>query len=437
MTDERGFMPITIGGKNAGTMIDRRLDGKNKSAVNRERFIRRFKNQIKKAITDSLKGRSITDLDPMKGITIPRKDLSEPTFGHGSGGYRETVHPGNREFVKGDRIARPQGGGGRGGSGSGQASNSGEGEDDFVFELSREEFFNILFEDLELPYLVRTQLVQAVELKSERAGFSSVGSPASIDVVRSYKRGYPLWKVLTGPVRQELRIVNERIFDFSEADNLQEVVSLLQYRKELLVRMRGFSRFEPSRLCYRRRELRPQPTTRAVIFCIMDVSGSMDQARKDLAKRFFTLLYFFLKRSYEKVEVVFVRHTTTAEEVNEQEFFYGRNTGGTAVSSALRLTADIQHDRYPASKWNVYVAQASDGDDWHDDPAICGDILRKEIMKVARYFAYVEIAPDRHQKLWEVYLKVGEEYPNFSMRQIDGPSDIHPVFRDLFKRRTN
>jgi uncharacterized sporulation protein YeaH/YhbH (DUF444 family) len=168
----------------------------------------------------------------------------------------------------------------------------------------------------------------------------------------------------------------------------------------------------------------------------MDVSGSMDRARKDLAKRFFTLLYLFLKRNYEKIEVVFIRHHTVAKEVDEQEFFYSRETGGTVVSSALVMMADIIAERYPTSSWNIYAAQASDGDNWHHDSPACKEILVQRVLPHVRYYSYIEITPDRHQSLWEVYEELKANYPHFAMRQIDGPADIYPVFRDLFKRRT-
>ena len=188
-------------------------------------------------------------------------------------------------------------------------------------------------------------------------------------------------------------------------------------------------------LRYANRVKQAQPTTQAVMFCVMDVSGSMDRARKDLAKRFFTLLYLFLKRNYEKIEVVFIRHHTVAKEVDEQEFFYSRETGGTVVSSALQLMGDIMAERYPVSSWNLYVAQASDGDNWHHDSPACRDILLQRIMPYVRYYSYIEITPDRHQSLWEAYEEVRETHPHFAMRQIDGLADIYPVFRDLFKRR--
>ncbi len=418
------------------TFIDRRLDGKNKSTVNRQRFIRRFKGQIKKAVAEAMNGRSITDIDNGEKVNIPARDLSEPVFGHGPGGRREAIHPGNQEFVTGDRVARPQRSGG--GSGAGQASNSGEGEDDFVFELSREEFLELFFEDLELPNLVRTQLAKSTEFKSVRAGFSSAGNPANIDVVRSLKGALARRIALAAPYTRRLREAEEELERLLATPPVDEVraQTLVAEIERLRARARAVPFIDTFDLRYANRVKQPQPTTQAVMFCVMDVSGSMDRARKDLAKRFFTLLYLFLKRNYEKIEVVFIRHHTVAKEVDEQEFFYSRETGGTVVSSALQLMGDIMAERYPISSWNLYVAQASDGDNWHHDSPACRDLLLQRIMPYVRYYAYIEITPDRHQSLWEAYEEVQATHSHFAMRQIDGPADIYPVFRDLFKRRT-
>ncbi len=420
------------------TFIDRRLDGKNKSTVNRQRFIRRFKSQIKKAVTEAMNGRSITDIDNGEKVNIPARDLSEPVFGHGAGGRREAIHPGNKEFTAGDRVARPQGGGGGGGSGSGQASNSGEGEDEFVFELSREEFLEMFFEDLELPNLVRTQLAKATEFKSVRAGFSSAGNPANIDVVRSLKGAMARRMALAAPYTRRLREAEAELEQLLAAPPVDEnrAQELLAEIEHLRARARAVPFIDTFDLRYSNRVKQPQPTTQAVMFCVMDVSGSMDRARKDLAKRFFTLLYLFLKRNYEKIEVVFIRHHTVAKEVDEQEFFYSRETGGTVVSSALVMMADIIAERYPTSSWNIYAAQASDGDNWHHDSPACKEILVQRVLPHVRYYSYIEITPDRHQSLWEVYEELKANHPHFAMRQIDGPADIYPVFRDLFKRRT-
>ncbi len=420
------------------TFIDRRLDGKNKSSVNRQRFIRRFKGQIKKAVAEAMNGRSITDIDNGEKVNIPARDLSEPVFGHGPGGRREAIHPGNREFTPGDRIARPQGGAG-GGAGGGQASNTGEGEDDFVFELSREEFLELFFEDLELPNLVRTQLAKATEFKSVRAGFTSAGNPANIDVVRSLRGALARRMAMAAPYSRRLHEAEEELQLLLDELPIDEIraQALVEEIEHLRARVRAVPFIDTFDLRYVNRVQQPQPTTQAVMFCIMDVSGSMDRARKDLAKRFFTLLYLFLQRNYEKIEVVFIRHHTVAKEVDEQEFFYSRETGGTVVSSALELTADIMRERYPVSSWNLYVAQASDGDNWHHDSPACRDLLLQRIMPYVRYYAYIEITPDRHQSLWEAYEEVKAQHPHFAMRQIDGPADIYPVFRDLFKRRVS
>ena len=172
------------------------------------------------------------------------------------------------------------------------------------------------------------------------------------------------------------------------------------------------------------------------MFCIMDVSGSMDQSTKDIAKRFFMLLYLFLQRNYEKTEVVFIRHHTSAKEVDEEEFFYSRETGGTIVSSALKLTDEIIEQRYSPNHWNIYAAQASDGDNWNDDSTICHKILRERLMPKLQYFSYIEITARDHQALWESYEKVAEEFEDtFAMRQLQDAADIYPVFRQLFKKK--
>jgi len=93
-------------------IIDRRLAGKNKSIANRERFLRRVKGYIRRAVSEAVSDRSIKDIQNTQSITIPRKDIAEPSFRHGPGGKREMVHPGNADYIRGDKIPRPQGGGG-------------------------------------------------------------------------------------------------------------------------------------------------------------------------------------------------------------------------------------------------------------------------------------------------------------------------------------
>ncbi|MDE2400067.1 MAG: YeaH/YhbH family protein [Burkholderiales bacterium] len=423
-------------------IIDRRLAGKNKSVGNRERFLRRYKDKVREAVQHAINGRSIRDLEKGEDISIPKRDLSEPVFGHGEGGTREVVHPGNREYVTGDRIERPPGGGGQG-SGSGEASDSGEGEDDFVFSLSKEEFMQVFFEDLALPNLLRTALAEVPEWKSQRAGYSSEGTPNNLHVVRSMRGALGRRIALGNGPRKELKDLEERLAalrDEGEAgddaltlEQAHEIEQLEARIETLRSRLRGIPYLDPIDLRYRSRVKVPVPTTKAVMFCVMDVSGSMDEQRKELSKRFFILLYLFLTRHYDRIELVFIRHHTQAQEVTEDEFFHATETGGTVVSSALVLLDEIMTARYPASEWNLYVAQASDGDNWHHDSARCREILVDKILPRVRYFAYVQVA-QTEQNLWDEYMGLSETHKHFAMRKVLEASQIYPVFRELFRK---
>jgi hypothetical protein len=417
--------------------IDRRLNGKNKSTVNRQRFIRRYKTQLKRAVADAVNRRSITDMHSGEKVGIPSRDISEPVFRHGQGGTREMVHPGNKDFLPGDRIPRPEEGSGSGG-GRGRAGNSGTGEDDFIFELSRDEFMDLLFDDLELPNLVRNQLMGTTEFKPVRAGYTTDGAPANIDVVRSLKGAIARRTALGAPYRIRLREAErelEGLLARGIGEDDERVLALLEEIDRLKTRLAALPFIDTFDLRYQSFTKQPEPTSKAVMLCIMDVSGSMDQVRKNLAKRFFILLYLFLQRNYDKIDVVFIRHHTIAQEVDEQEFFYSRETGGTVVSSSLNLAYDILRERYDSSVWNIYAAQASDGDNWDSDSTVCREILITRLLPLMRYYAYVEITPRQHQSLWYAYQDVTAVHPHFAMQEIEGPEDIYPVFRELFKRR--
>ncbi len=420
-------------------IIDRRLAGKNKSIGNRERFLRRHKDQIREAVKRAIDGRSIRDVERGEDIHIPKKDLTEPVFGHGQGGVREVVHPGNQEYVRGDKIERPKGGQGGGGSGKGQASDQGEGEDDFVFALSKEEFMQVFFDDLALPNLVRTQLAEVPEWKSHRAGYSNDGTPNNLHVVRSMRGALGRRIALGNGPRRELREMEERLAEMQAALQPGDAVSdaavklLAEDVRVLRARIERIPFLDPIDLRFRNRVKVPVPTSKAVMFCLMDVSGSMDEARKELSKRFFILLYMFLTRHYEKIELVFIRHHTQAQEVDEENFFHARETGGTVVSSALVLMEEIIKTRYNPSEWNIYGAQASDGDNWHHDSGRCRELLSEKILPLVRYFAYVQVA-EEEQNLWDEYVHLAASHKQFAMRKAVDASQIYPVFRDLFKK---
>ncbi|HEY8707427.1 MAG TPA: YeaH/YhbH family protein [Burkholderiaceae bacterium] len=419
-------------------IIDRRLAGKNKSIGNRERFLRRHHAQVRDAVRRAVDGRGIRDMERGEDIHIPKRDISQPVFGHGPGGTREMVHPGNQEYVAGDQIERPKGGGGKG-AGKGEAGDSGEGEDDFVFHLTKEEFMQIFFDDLALPRMTQTQLAEMPEWKSHRAGFVSDGTPSNLSVLRSMRGAIGRRLAIGAGSRGALRELEEEL----ELVLAQPLTALREARRAdlearidaLKSRLARIPYLDPIDLRFRSRVKVPVPTTKAVMFCLMDVSGSMDEGRKELSKRFFILLYLFLTRHYDKIDLVFIRHHTQAQEVDEENFFHARETGGTVVSSALVLMDEIIKARYSPTEWNIYGAQASDGDNWHHDSGRCRELLNDNLLPVCRYFAYVQVA-EEEQNLWEEYSRVQDSQPHFAMRKVTLASQIYPVFRELFKKQS-
>lgn len=403
-------------------IIDRRLNDRNKSTVNRQRFIQRYKEQLRRSVSDAVAGRSITDMDRGGNVNIPVRDIAEPQFRHGTGGDREAIHPGNYKFLQGDRIPRPEGQGGGQGSGSGEGDGE-ESRDDFVFALSREEFMSLFFDDLELPHLVRTALGDIREHKWQRAGYTQTGVPSNLAVVRSLRNAIARRIAIGAPLRRRLAELNEAGAPVEEVEAIEKRLARIPFIDEFDLR-------------YRHRVKVPQPISRAVMFCLMDVSASMTEDKKDLAKRFYMLLHLFLTRKYEKVEVVFIRHTDDAEEVDENTFFHDTLSGGTVVLSALKLMRDIVEARYPTDSWNIYGAQVSDGDAFGADPEKSRALLADHLLPLVRYFAYVEVPDDarRISPLMYAYQRISD--PQFALRTVTHRRDVYPVLRDLFARET-
>ena len=411
-------------------IVDRRKNGKNKSTVNRNRFLKRARGAIKKQVDEIVSKRDIKDIGSGDKITIPKKDIKEPTFGHGKGGNRDYVLPGNHDKIVNDKIPKPKGGGGGGGP---NASDNGEGEDDFTFNISREEFLDFFFDELELPEMVKTNLKDVNNFKMSRAGLTTAGAPNNLNLIRTMRNALGRKIALKAPFEQKARELEK---EYEETKN-EDLLPLIEEQWAKAAAVPFIDEFD---LRFNAFEKKPDPTTKAVMFCLMDVSGSMGEYEKDLAKRFFMLLYLFIERKYDKVEVVFVRHTTIAKEVDEQEFFYSKETGGTIVSTSLELASEIIQDRYPTSDWNIYFSQASDGDNWHDDSNKCLQLLDDKIMPFVQYYAYVQVAHKPGSgwgdgsDLWKVFEKADGIYRNFQARKINEPSEIYPVFRDLFKK---
>jgi len=428
-------------------VIDRRLNPSGKSLPNRQRFIRLAKETIKEAVVRSIRERSLGDVENKEVINIPMKRVAEPRLRHASqGGDRDQVFPGNKEFIQGDTLPKPKSGAGEKGS---QGAPDGEGDDDFRFTISAEEYLDILFEELELPDLAKTQLKDDATLRYHRAGHSSSGSPSNLNLVRTMRRSLARRISLGRPkpgemaeLEAEIVALEARTARDAEADASLE--ALKTKRAELNARSRRIGYIDPVDLRYNRFEAKPQPSAQAVMFCLMDVSGSMTEDMKDLAKRFFLLLHLFLRRNYKHVDLVFIRHTSEAKEVDEETFFNSRETGGTVVSTALTEMRRIIDERYSVEDWNIYAAQASDGDNYASDSRTCLTLLNEAILPICQYFAYVEVY-DRRQaeiflsnlnvsELWKDYETVCGDHANFAMKRVFSKADVFPVFHQLFAK---
>jgi uncharacterized sporulation protein YeaH/YhbH (DUF444 family) len=426
--------------------IDRRLNPKGKSLGNRQRFLRRARTQIREAVQKSLKDTSVADIEKDRKIRISTKGTREPRFrlDPKAGGEHDFVLPGNKQFTPGDEIKKPPSGDG-GGRGK-DAADFAEGDDEFEFTMTQEEVLDIFFEDLELPNLVRTTLKDTPNKVWKRAGITTAGSPTQINLIRTMRTAQGRRLALHRPKLKEVEALQAELDALEqEPDINREKIAALKERIAKLNSKRKWVGFiDPVDVRFNSYTEQPVPTSQAVMFCLMDVSGSMGEREKDLAKRFYMLLHLFLKRRYKRVDIVFIRHTHDAQEVDEQEFFYSRQSGGTIVSTALDKMLEIQKERYATADWNIYAAQASDGYTQSGDARRCVEMLNNDIMPLCQYYAYIEILDEREMEvfaseesgaeLWRAYRTVADEWSNFATKRISKPADIFPVFRELFKK---
>src|SRR6201994_2418603 len=414
-------------------IVDRRLNPGSKSLENRQRFLRRAKALVQGAVKKSSEERDIRDVLEGGEVSIPLDGMHEPRFRR-EGGTRDMVLPGNKKFIEGDILPRS----GEGGGGRPSAPGTGDSEDAFRFVLSRDEFVDLFLDDLELPDLAKRKLAEVEGEGIRRAGYSTSGSPANISVSRTVRLALARRVALRRPRPEQIAELEAEAADCDEARRAELMAEI----DALKAKIRRIPFIDPIDIRSRRFETTPKPVAQAVMFCLMDVSGSMTEHMKDLAKRFYMLLYVFLKRRYRHVEIVFIRHTDRAEEVDEDTFFHGPASGGTRVSSDLEGETDLAPPRFRPSDWNIYAAQASDGDNSISDSALTGRLLTENILPVSQFFAYLEVGeasgstfemPD--SSLWTLYQRLRSEGAPLSMRKVNNRSEIFPVFHDLFQRR--
>lgn len=426
-------------------IVDRRPNPQGKSLPNRQRFLNRAREEVRKAVAESIDRRRVADGNADEQVRVKVKGTVEPHFRQAGGGDSDHVLPGDGSFNRGDRLPKPEGGGE--GRGSGGQTGHGEGEDGFEFTLTRQEFLDYFFEEMELPRLMRNQLGTTNLSKPRRAGFSVSGQPTALDIKRTMRNSLGRRIALKRPHRDEVERLQREVASAVLEDDTER---LRIARAELELALRRTARIpyvDPIDLRYARHHRVPEPAVEAVMFCLMDVSGSMTEHMKSMAKRFFMLLHLFLERKYTRVHVVFIRHTETAQEVDEETFFRSRETGGTVVSSALKEMLRVQAERFPPEAFNIYVAQASDGDNSFSDQAEVAQLMESKIIPIVRYFAYVETGrgpadrfmlptPSGGTSLWLSYRNLVQsgKAPQLVQRRLVDPADVWNVFADLFRK---
>jgi len=397
------------------TVVDARPIGQDKMASDRARFIRRARNQIRDAVKKAFEKGDFKTLENGK-ITVPVRGMKEPSYKTAQGtGVTDHVATGNKDYVKGDSHQKPP----QGSKGSEESSATNEnekGEDEFAFQLTRDEFHEFFFEDLELPDLVKKSIKTITQTTRERAGYVTSGPPSQLDIRHTWRYAFARHLALERPTDSDI-----------EKEENETAAVLLKNRQDSIPLIDDID------LRYRNYPIRHKPVTQAVMFLVMDVSGSMNENRKGLAKRFFLLLNILLEKKYGKVSVVFIRHHTSAEEVNEQDFFYKQETGGTLVSPALEMVNQIIDERY-ASDWNVYISHASDGDNWHEDNnQVKTEILR--LLPKIQYYSYLQVAQSTRNTLdVQVFDDLSRSYAKVQYAIALEPENVWHVFRELFSK---
>lgn len=435
--------------------VDRRKTGRGKSLPNRQRLLRRIQDAIRESKpTDidsggvkSMGGATSGSANPVK---VTRKSLHEPSFHYASGsGKREIVLIGNDDWERGDEFPLA-------GDDDAAATGGGPGEDsedDFIVNVSRDEFFNVFFEDCALPDLQETHAKDLPQAVSKPAGFKKDGNPGSLSLIRSFKNAMPRKGAMTRTMREELKVLEARRDELMSPDfvssshdeweeDLKTTLARIQHLKSKISNVPVFEKVD---LRYRKREKVLVKAADAVFVMIMDISGSMDENKKRIARKFFSLQYAFIKRKYPQTDLVFIAHTDQAEEMTEEDFFSTRKSGGTIVSPAYTLAHQIIQTRYDAQKSNIYLSQASDGDNWDfDNSEIIPELEQSGLLSKLRHMSYAQVGESFTSgyggtgTLWKVLESISNAFTvrKLSMVKIDNDEEVFDAFQKIYKKHT-
>lgn len=436
--------------------VDRRKTGRGKSSSNRQKLLKRIKDSIRNAKPEDIAAGGVQKSGGAHGansatnpVKVARQALHEPTLHYDpNSGEREIVLIGNDVWLKGDEF--PMGGDGEG-QGNGAGRGNGDGEDDFVINISRSEFYDVFFEDCELPNLQETHEKDLPEHVMKPAGFQKQGNPGQLSVIRSFKHSKARRLALTKDSRDELDQLEDDLEWLTStgcefpggidqwAARLQQVTLRIA---ELKQKISAVGLFEDVDLRYRKSERVQVKASDAVLCMLMDISGSMDEEKKRTARKFFTLQYAFIAKKYPQTDLIFIAHTDEAEEMDEEEFFTTRKSGGTVVSPAWELVHKIIKERYDPTQTNIYLSYAGDGDNWDSDNAlVIKEVEESGLLSKLRHAVYIQVGQSfaagfGGQSLWQV-MKSIESTSNKKLVtvKIEDEQQVFDTFKKIYKKQ--
>lgn len=432
--------------------VDRRKTGRGKSIPNRQRLLRRIADAIRAAKPKDIDSGGVKSMGTGVGssanpVKVAKHSLHEPSFHYAHNtGKHDVVLIGNDQWERGDDFPMSGEEEAAGGRGRGEGS-----EDDFIVDVSRDEFFNVFFEDCELPDLQDTHEKDLPELIPKHAGYQKSGNPGQLSVKRSFKNSLARRLALTKSARDELEELEAEYQQLMLAladpsiigDEVHLHTKLLAAEKrilELRQKIASTPYFEELDLRYAKKEKVLVKAADAVLMMIMDISGSMDEDKKRISRKFFSLQYAFIHRKYPQTDLIFLAHTETPEELTEEEFFTTRKSGGTVVSPVYTLAHKIIKERYNASDTNIYISQASDGDNWDSDNASCITELEEEgLLTKIRHMSYAQVGQSFSSgfssvTLWTVLQSIANTTKKISMVKIQDDSGVFDAFHKIYKR---
>lgn len=385
-----------------------------RSAGDRKRHREKVRDAIKENIGNIIGEEAIIGQSGDKKIKVPIKGVKEYRFIYGNNSPGAGTGTGNENT--GDIIP----GGNEKGPGAGPAGSS-AGEDIYETEITLNEITELLFEDLKLPDMEKKKLRETEQERLlKRKGYRHNGIRVRLARKKTVERRLRRKQ----GTKRALKEIGEQ--------------QTQHPKREIIIRADGSKEerfpFHNDDIRYSRVTPDIKKQSNAVIFCIMDTSGSMDTTKKYLARSFYFLLYRFILTKYQNTEVVFIAHHTEAKEVTEDEFFHKAESGGTKISSGYKKTLEIIESRYHPALWNIYAFHCSDGDNFDEDN---DEAVRtaKELAEIANLFGYGEIKPQGSYS-WSSMLKKYEEIKaeNFITVKVHDKDDLWPAFRTFLSK---